>query len=690
MVEQHPYTNRLINEKSPYLLQHAHNPVDWYPWGEEAFKQAIAMDRPIFLSIGYATCHWCHVMEQECFENVDVAQTMNSSFVNIKVDREEHPEIDAIYMEFAQSMMSGAAGWPLNLILTPSLHPFFAATYLPPHSSHGMLGLIELLEQIHEVWNGEDRERIESQAGKIVEIFAHNIHVQGDALLDKEAIDDAAELYFKLADPIYGGIKGAPKFPVAYQINFLLHYSAWRKDSRAMFIAERSLEMMRRGGIYDHLGGGFARYSVDERWFQPHFEKMLYDNALLASAYFEAWQATKQKRYWETTEEILNYTLRVLTHPEGGFYSAEDADSEGNEGLFYTWRLEEVQNILGKKEAVHFCEYYDITEEGNFHGRNIMHEPLTLNEFATAKGLNPVDLELLFKIQGQVLAKVREQRVHPFKDDKILTAWNGLMIYAMAQAVNCAAEDNFLMAAQRAARFIKNHLWRDGFLLRRWRDGEGSFEAGLEDYAFLIRGLLALFDAGLGTEWLQWALQLNAILKSDFKSEGGAYYQIRSADENVILRKCLFTDGAEPSGNAVQCENLLKLYQITSEEQYLQDAEDIIKAVAEPLDNYSPGYCFHLMNIGRYYDKQAPLIVIALNSSNEHQRVLFELLHCHFIAHKSVVWLGENDQLLQQMVPLSQEYVPLNGQTTLYICYQGVCQKPLTILSEIQDAILAC
>ncbi len=518
------YTNRLIHQKSPYLLQHAHNPVDWYPWGEEAFQAAKEQDKPIFLSIGYATCHWCHVMERESFENIEVARLMNRTFINIKVDREELPDVDGLYMEFAQSMMVGAAGWPLNLILTPDLKPFFSTTYLPAYSNHGMMGLTDLIKRIEELWNSEEKEKIIAQAEKIVEIFADNVHTLGDGLPDKEYVNITADLIYKMADSIYGGIKGAPKFPIGYQYSFMLRQFATTKDARALYLVEKTLIMMHRGGIYDHLGGGFSRYSVDEKWMVPHFEKMLYDNAILAQTYLEAWQLTKKPQYRQICEEILKYILRDMTHPEGGFYSAEDADSEGHEGLFYTWTFDEIEQLFGK-EAELFCRFYDVTREGNFEGRNILHTPLSIEEFAAGEHLNEDKLIQQFAEQRKKLWQIREKRVHPFKDDKVLSSWNGLMIYSLAKAARAFEQEHYLQAAVKAARFIRDQLWQNQKLLRRWRDGQAMFMGGLDEYAFMIRGLLALFEANAGAEWLQWAVELTDLLAENYKKEGGAFYQ---------------------------------------------------------------------------------------------------------------------------------------------------------------------
>jgi uncharacterized protein len=687
MAEHHLYTNRLIREKSPYLLQHAHNPVDWYPWGKEAFDAAKEFDKPIFLSIGYATCHWCHVMEKESFENVEVAHMMNDIFVNIKVDREELPEVDSLYMEFAQSMMAGAAGWPLNVILTPELQPFFAVTYLPPQSSHGLMGLADLIVRIREVWKEEDRERVLEQASKIVEAFAENIHLRGDHIPAKEQIENTGELLFKMADPVYGGMKGMPKFPIGYQSNFMLRYSSMVKDSRALFIVERTLDMMQRGGIYDHLGGGFSRYSVDERWLVPHFEKMLYDNALLAYSYLETWQVTKKNIYRMICEEIIDYVLREMTHPLGGFFSAQDADSEGHEGYFYTWTLDEVRNILGREESVLFCEFYNITGEGNFEGRNILNTKVRLDEFAARRGVDAQELATLFGMQKQILWKARERRVHPFKDDKILSSWNGLMIFSMIEAGCAFNEKRYIEGALHAAQFIKRNMWKNGALIRRWREGEALFSAGLDEYAFLIKCLISLFEASCGTEWLEWAIEMTDILQEQFKAENGAFYQTDGGDASLILRKTQFSDGAEPSGNAVHCENLLRLYNLTLDSEYLAQAEDVFKAVSKYIDNYAPGYAYHLMNLIRYYDRHAITAVIALNEKEQLRDELRQIFYHNFIPHKGLIWRRENDEPLFTLIPYVEKQVPIDGKTTLYLCQKGVCQKPLTEFSEMIEAI---
>ncbi len=687
MAEKHLYTNRLIREKSPYLLQHAHNPVDWYSWGKEAFDTAKEFDKPIFLSIGYATCHWCHVMERESFEDIEIAQLLNDSFVNIKVDREELPEIDNLYMEFAQSMMAGSAGWPLNVILTSDLQPFFATTYLPSHSRHGMMGLTELIMRIRDVWNGEEREQVIQEAEKIVEVFAQSSHAVGDQLPFKEQIEDTAEIIYKMADSTFGGMKGIPKFPIGYQYSFMLRYSSKNQDSRALFLVEKTLDMMQRGGIYDHLGGGFSRYSIDEQWLIPHFEKMLYDNALLSYCYLEAWQVTKKPLYRKVCDEILTYILRDMTHPKGGFYSAEDADSEGREGYFYTWSKEEIDEVLGFEDSELFCDFYGVSEEGNFEGRNVLNTEFRIEEYCEQISQNPNDIAEILESQKKKLWEHREKRVHPLKDDKILSSWNGLMIYTMVEAGRAFQEQKYVTAAINAAQFIIDNLWHEGRLLRRWREDESQYQGGLDDYAFLIRGFISLYEAGCGTKWLEWALRMNTILNSEFKAVGGAYYQTDGKDSSIILRKCQYADGAEPSGNSIQCENLLRLYRLSFYPDYFDDASDVLMAVKKYIDNYAPGYCFQIMNLSRFYDRQATTIVVALNNKDEYQTELMHAIFSNYIPHKAVVWKRDNDEQLLSLIPAMRDYTAQKGKTTLYLCREGVCQEPITELSEMINAI---
>lgn len=689
MRNQFENTNRLIYEKSPYLLQHAHNPVDWYSWCEEAFESAKMCDKPIFLSIGYATCHWCHVMEQESFEDKEVAKLLNDAFVNIKVDREELPEVDSLYMEFAQSMMAGPVGWPLNLILTPNLQPFFAATYLPPREEAGMMGLVELIGHIQKVWNSPEREVVISKAQAIIEVFSESVHSKGNVLPDEGLTDDAIELFYKMTDPIYGGMRGAPKFPIAYQTTLLMRYALLKDDSRALFIAERTLDMMQRGGIYDHLGGGFCRYSVDERWMTPHFEKMLYDNGLLISAYLEIWKITKKELYCSICMEIIGYVLRDLKSPAGGFLSAEDADSEGVEGLFYTWTVKEIKRLLGKEDMLLFCEFFSVSEKGNFEGRNVLHTPKRAENFALEKHIPLDEFEAKIKDWKRILWQAREQKVHPFKDDKVLTSWNGLMIYALVEAGSALNLSSYVDYAVKAASFIKDYLWKNEVLFRRWREGDVHFNGGLEDYAFLIRALLSLFEAGCGLEWLEWSLELTEILALKFKAQGGGFFRTDGTDPSLLIRNCHFSDGAEPSGNAIHCENLIRLYQITCEPHFLEAAGDILMAAKKYIEHYPLGYVYHILNLQRFYDRLAPTIVIALNKMQDFRKEIFCMIFNKSIPHRMVIWREEENEELFRLIPFVKGYAPMNGNTTVYICRNRVCEKPLTDFGEIEKVLFS-
>lgn len=679
-MEQHEFTNRLIHEKSPYLLQHAHNPVNWYPWGVEAFDAAKEGKKPIFLSIGYATCHWCHVMEQESFQDPEVAQALNNAFICVKVDREEHPEIDSLYMEFAQTMIVGSAGWPLNVILTPELKPFFAATYLPRESSRGLVGVIELTEKIQELWKGDEQERILSQADRIVDILKSHVHVHGKELPTQDPITITADILYRIADPIWGGMKGAPKFPLGYQANFLLRFFQRSQDSRALFLVEKTLEMMHRGGICDHLGGGFHRYSVDEHWHVPHFEKMLYDNAILAYGYLEAWRVTHRPIYKEVCQEILTYIARDMRHPEGGFYSAEDADTAGIEGLYYTWTRDEVMAVVGKDDGRLFCDLYGIYDDGIVEGRSVVHMITSLEEFCANRQL---DLDLVqesIQTSKQKLFNERIRRIKPLRDDKVITSWNGLMIHAFAEAGMFLQIPEYVDIAERAALFVKENLYEDNRLMRRYREGDARFVGGLDDHAFLIRALLSLFEAGRGSKWLQWAIELTAQVENTFKAEAGACYQAAGDNEFLLVRKSQFSDGAEPSGNAIHAENLIRLYQITNDYTYKKQAEDIFRAAKRYIDTYPLGYCYHLIALERYYDAKKKTVVISLNAKDECRAEIEEALTNRHSAHHVIVWCRPSDSG-------SHTKPALNDATTLYICHEGSCQKPLSTKEEILKAL---
>jgi uncharacterized protein YyaL (SSP411 family) len=681
--EKHSFTNRLIHEKSPYLQQHAHNPVDWFPWGADAFEAARGADKPIFLSIGYSTCHWCHVMEREVFEDEHLAKMLNDTFVNIKVDREEQPDVDALYMEFAQSMLAGAAGWPLNLVLTPDLKPIYAATYLPPMSQPGILGMPDFIQRIKRLWQSDDRMRVVEQADHLIHMFQSNTQYSGTELPGHDVLVNAGEALFKLSDPIFGGMLGRPKFPVGFQIQFFFHYAQLMKDGRALFCAEKTLDMMARGGIYDQLGGGFARYSVDEQWLIPHFEKMLYDNAMLIETYSEGYQILKKSAYRKVVEETVEYIEREMTHPEGAFYSAQDADTEGREGYFYTWRYDEILDALKGYDSILFCSYYGITPQGNFEGRNVLHVNSPPEEFAKTHGMELRELNRSMEQMKKVLFNKRGTRTAPFKDDKILAGWNGLMIHALSYAAFVFDEPKYIEMAMKAMKFIRKNLWKDGRLYRRFREGEMKFRAGLDEYASMIRASISFFEASGESEWLAWAMDMTQTLEEEFKIPGGAFYFVDDQEISLPLRRAHYADGAEPSGNALHTENLLRLYQITWNEKYRIQAEDAMKTVQPNLEVYAPGYCFHLLALQRYMNKNAPTVVVALNQEGELHRELAQMIpNCH-IPHLTIIWKKFGDTKLEDLIPELRNYQPIEGSTAAYICRQGSCRAPMTDFSEI-------
>jgi uncharacterized protein len=674
------FTNRLIHEKSPYLQQHAHNPVDWYPWGEEAFAKAKELERPIFLSIGYATCHWCHVMEKESFANAEIGKLLNEAFINIKVDREEHPEVDSLYMDLAQAMMTGGGGWPLNVILAPDLKPLLAVTYLPPVPTKELISFPEFISQVKQLWEGPERKILLFQSEKLIEMVGQSTNATGHEIPLEETLTQAVEKFFSLTDPINGGLRGAPKFPLGFQSEFLLGWSKLKSDSRALFYAELTLDMMQRGGIYDHLGGGFARYAVDEEWTIPHFEKMLYDNAILAKAYLQAWKYTQNPSFRDVTQKTLDYLMRVLQHKEGGFFSGEDADSRGSEGLYYTWTPHEVHELLSGEDGELFCAFYDVTGHGNFEGRNVLHIDLPLEEFAAALQMPKEDVEKVLEKGRKALFQEREKREKPLCDEKILVSWNGLAIDVLARAGEAFQEPRYTEAAVKAAAFIEKNLWQNGHLLHRWCGGEAKFPALLDDYAFLIKGLLSLFEVGLGASYFEWAVKLAKIVERDFKEIEGAFY-LTDEKTPLLIRPCDFYDGAEPSGNAVHSENLLRLYQMTQDENYLRQAEDIIKAAKRYLDHVAPAACYHMMALLRYLDQGAPHVVIVPNQRQEGANEIRQALGKTFSPHLVTLWkMGEE-------FPLEKDKMAVSGQTTAYFCRQKRCEAPLTKLEEIVKAV---
>jgi len=679
--------NRLLIEKSPYLLQHATNPVDWYPWGPEAFERAQKENKPIFLSIGYSTCHWCHVMKRESFEDLEVARMMNDVFISIKVDREERPDIDSVYMMVSQ-MMTGRGGWPLTIIMTPDKKPFFAATYIPKETRFGRMGMLELIPRISELWTTRPEEIFDAANKTIAAVQRASQHAPGDEL-DEATLKLAYEELSGRFDDEHGGFSNAPKFPTPQNLLFLLRYWKRTGNGKALEMVGKTLQRMRGGGIYDHIGFGFHRYSTDSEWLVPHFEKMLYDQAMLTLAYIESYQATGKREYAQTAREILLYVLRDMTGPEGGFYSAEDAESEGEEGKFYLWTEEEIYQLLEKKDADFAVKVFNIEKEGNFtdevsgrrSGTNILHLPKSLKKLSLELGISERDLRSRIEAIRQNLFTSREERIHPHKDDKILTDWNGLMIAALAKAAQVFGESRYAKAAKRAADFIlENMRTSDGRLLHRYRDGQAALPAHVDDYAFLIWGLLELYEATFEVKHLQTALELNKDLSEHFwDNADGGYYFTADDSESLIVRQKDIYDAAIPSGNSVGMLNLLRLGRITADSHLEEKAAAIGTAFSGEVTR-SPSAHTQLMiavdfGVGPSYE-----VVISGNSDAKDTEEMLQALQRQFIPNKVVILRPTEQELpgIDRLVRFTRNYPSIDGKATAYVCLDYSCELPTT------------
>lgn len=674
--------NRLIQEKSPYLLQHAYNPVNWYPWGEEAFQKAIKENKPVFLSIGYSTCHWCHVMERESFEDEEVAKILNENFVSIKVDREERPDLDNIYMTVCQAM-TGSGGWPLSIFLTPEKKPFFAGTYFPKIERFGNPGFIAILKKISDLWR-TNREKVISSSEQVTDILQSMAVLKPGEILTRETLQRAYEQLASSFDSIYGGFGTSPKFPTPHNYTFLLRWWKRSNNPTALEMVEKSLERIGHGGIYDHLGGGFHRYSTDEYWLVPHFEKMLYDQALLAIAYTEAYQATGKMLYADTVKGIFAYVLRDMTSPEGGFYSAEDADSEGVEGKFYVWTPDEIIKILGEKEGKIFCDYYDVSREGNFEDKNILHVDKPLDTFARLSGLKIEELQLLLKNARQRLFAERQKRIHPHKDDKILTSWNGLMIAALAKGAQALHEQEYRQAAVRASDFILNTLRRnDGTLLRRYRLGEASIPGYLDDYAYFVWGLLELYEATFDVKYLRTAVELNnQTIEYFWDKQGGGLFFSGEKNEMLIARTKEIYDGAIPSGNSVALLNILRLGRMTGNTELEKISEQIIKSFGETINQHPSGYTQFLCALDFALGPTKEIVVTGEPDMDDTKQILMEIWK-RFLPRKVLLLHSPKDKSLEEIASFVKEQHPVHGRATAYICENYTCKAPATDINII-------
>jgi len=692
-MDEHNHTNKLINEKSPYLLQHALNPVNWFPWADEAFEKAKAEDKPIFLSIGYSTCHWCHVMERESFEDEEIAALLNRDFIAIKVDREERPDVDHVYMEACQAM-TGSGGWPLTIIATPDKKPFFTATYIPKENRYGMAGLRSILGEAARLW-GQEREALEKTADEMTVALSSMQHGNNAAAPDHaaKAVNIAQRAFETLEnafDEKYGGFGTQPKFSAPVNLHFLLRYNALRYSvlkhedlncfGHAVDMVRKTLDAMSKGGIYDHIGLGFSRYSTDRRWLVPHFEKMLYDNAQLCIAYLEVYQVTGIRSYAKTAEEILEYVLRDMTSPEGAFYSAEDADSEGVEGKFYLWSRQEIIDALGAEKGSRFADMYDITERGNFEGSNI---PNLINcSFNIDNNVREFAEEC-----RKALFAIREKRAHPLKDDKILTAWNGLMIAAMASAGRILHEGKYIDAARKAVSFIKTHLLisepasestpvsdnRLPKLMARYRDGEAAYPGYCDDYVFLVWGLIELYEATFDNEYIQLAKFLAEIMLRLFWDEqnGGLYFTSIDGEE-LINRPKQYYDGAIPSANSVAALNLIRLSRITGVNEFEDKAATIIESARDETDR-NPTSRIMMLSAMMYRETGGMDIsvnVFDAGKLDEKAKGMIEAINNRFLPFAAVKIVESADQA-----------------TNVTICEQFTCKPPITDIDQLKEAL---
>ena len=685
MSKQEPQrSNRLSDETSPYLLQHAFNPVNWCPWGEEALADSRAQDKAILLSIGYSACHWCHVMEHESFENHEIAQVMNEAFINIKVDREERPDLDAIYMNFVQ-MTTGSGGWPLTVFLTPNLVPFYGGTYFPPDDRFGRPGFKRLLQQIKEAFLSRRGEIEAGQAEtvrRLQEASAWNI---GEALIEETVLDNAYNGCRRQFDAHHGGFGAAPKFPSAMVLSSVLRYSERRNNPAALDIVKLSLDEMARGGIYDHLGGGFHRYSVDERWLIPHFEKMLYDNALLARVYLDAHQHTGNPFYRSVVEETLDYIAREMRHPEGGFYSAQDADSEGEEGKFYAWTPAQVVEVLGEEDAEIFNGYFDVTEAGNFEGSSVLHPRLELSVHARNVGIPPDALEALLTQSCQKLFLAREKRIRPRLDDKVLASWNGLTLTAFAEAAFALNRRDYLEIAVSSAEFLAAHMVSGDRVFRTWKDGLAKLNGYLEDYALTVEGWIATYQATGDIRWLDKAeLITEAQVQLFWDPEHKDFYFTASDHERLIIRHKEYMDNATPSGNAVACLNLLKLSKLLAREDFHKKAEHMLRRVSLSLSRHPLAFGYWLQALDFYL---GPVRELAFVGPTEDQESLLQTIRTRYIPNKILVTEETVDESLAQRVPLLAGKTALGGKATAYVCHDYACQKPVTTPAELEEIL---
>ena len=669
--------NRLVNETSPYLLQHANNPVDWYPWGEEALHKARTEDKPILLSIGYSACHWCHVMERESFEDPHVAALMNRSFVSIKVDREERPDLDSIYMQAVQAL-TGQGGWPMTVFLTPDGEPFYGGTYFPPEDRGQMPGFPRLLRAMDEVYRTR-RSDIDTASAQLVNRLRQTSRMKSESdLLDKNLLDEA---FLHLApgfDEENGGFGGAPKFPQPMIYDFLLRYFHSTRNPKALQMLNLSLEKMALGGMYDQLGGGFHRYSTDSYWLVPHFEKMLYDNALLSKLYLHAFQATGHELFLRIVQETLDYVLREMTAKEGGFYSSQDADSEGEEGKFFVWTPQQVEQALGREDAEIFCAYYDVTRAGNFEGQNILNVPLDAAAVMDQVDVEPEVLEDVLREGKDKLLEVRNRRVAPGRDDKVLTAWNGLMLRSFAEAAAVLGRQDYRDAAVANADFVTRNLQKEGRILRTYKDGQARLNGYLEDYSFLADGLIAVYELTFDSRWLEEAQRVaEGMVALFWDEEDQVFYDTGKDHEALLVRPRDIFDNAAPCGSSVAADVLMRLALLTGNEEYRNLGAAALRSMGPMLSQYPNGMGRWLATLDFYLAEPKEIAIVGPMNSPD-VKAMLEVVHRQYLPNRVLAATEQGDPAGSHSMPLLRHRTMVNGVPAAYVCRNYVCQLPVT------------
>jgi len=682
----HNFTNRLVDETSPYLLQHAHNPVDWYPWGDEAFEKARKENKPILVSIGYAACHWCHVMEHESFENEETAKLMNELFVCIKVDREERPDVDQIYMQFVQ-MTTGSGGWPLNAFLTPQLEPYFGGTYFPPKDLYGRPSWEKTLKMASNFFHNE-KESLKKNLNIVRDAFNKNmIESNSKTLPAVKTLHDAASNLSKAYDPQYGGLGRAPKFPAVQPLSFLLRYYNLTDNKEYLDMVTNSLKKMAEGGIYDQIGGGFARYSVDDKWLVPHFEKMLYDNAQLVPLYLDTYLITKDELYLRIVKETLDFVSRELKSEDGGFYSSLDADSEGEEGKFYVWDKSEIDDLLGESSSV-FCDYYDVTENGNFEGKNILNIQTDLKLTAKRFDKSESEVQKILEDCSLILMKARDKRIRPGLDDKVLTSWNALMLSAYARAYQTLKDEKYKTIIEKNIQFLKNHLYKEGGLLRTHNKGKSQYNGYLDDYAYLVAALLDSYEALFKPEYLEWAKDLLEYTNRNFWDEkDSGYFYTAAGQKNLIYRMKDDSDQSIPSGTAVMALNNLRFFSLTEDASLIEKTEMIFKKYADKFASNPYGFGSFLLALDFYFEKPKEIVIVSPSENVEIDYLNF--VFGKYFPNKVVVSIYKNIDLPMLTASLLQGKEPIDGKTTVYICHNFACSQPIFTVEDFEEYLIS-